>query len=93
MGRAGMLCVAPRGRPVPRRGAEGRYVEALLFMVDCAVIVVMVYMGLRDDRRSARAPATSLFRTRDRAGAAQTGLPRGQNAPEGLMPMPFQPLR
>ncbi len=39
--------------------------EALLFMLDSIVIVVMVYMGLRDDRRPPSAPSTSLFRFRD----------------------------
>jgi hypothetical protein len=64
-------------------------VEALLFMVDCMVIVVMVYMGLRDDRRSARTPATSIFRMRDRAGEAPLA---DATRPAGMPPMPFQPL-
>ena len=59
-----------------------------MFMLDCAVIVVMVYMGLRDDRRSARTPATSIFRTRDLPGDARdTGADRAAGA------TPFQPLQ
>ena len=58
-----------------------------MFMLDCAVIVVMVYMGLRDDRRSARTPATSIFRTRDLPGDAPAIGTRG---PAGAKP--FQPL-
>jgi hypothetical protein len=60
-----------------------------MFMLDCAVIVVLVYMGLRDDRRSARTPATSIFRTRDRAGDVPA---TGADRPAGAVPDRFQPL-
>jgi hypothetical protein len=40
-------------------------VEALMFLLDSVVMVVMVYMGLRDDRRPKRAAQTSIFRMRD----------------------------
>ena len=46
--------------------------EALLFMLDGLVMVALVFMGLRDDRRPPGAAQTSLFRTRgqDSAGPA-----------------------
>jgi hypothetical protein len=40
-------------------------VEALLFMLNSIAVVVMVYMGLRDDRRARGTPQTSVFRTID----------------------------
>ena len=46
--------------------------EALLFLLNSAAVVVMVYMGLRDDRRPPGAPQTSVFRTFD-DGAVQPG--------------------
>ncbi len=39
--------------------------EALLFMLDSIAVVLMVFMGLRDDRRPPGAPHSSLFRMRD----------------------------
>ncbi len=36
--------------------------EALLFLIDGLVFVLMVYMGLRDDRRPPGTPMTSFFR-------------------------------
>ena len=46
--------------------------EALLFMFNSLAIVLMAYMGLRDDRRAPGAPHTSIFRMRDHAPAATT---------------------
>ena len=34
-------------------------------MLDCFVVVLLVFMGLRDDRRAPGEPHTSLFRMRD----------------------------
>lgn len=34
-----------------------------MFMLDSIAVVVMVYMGLRDDRRAPGVKHTSLFRT------------------------------
>ncbi len=39
--------------------------EALLFMLNSMAIVLMVFMGLRDDRRPPGVPHTSFFRMRD----------------------------
>lgn len=36
--------------------------ESLLFLLNSIAIVVLVVMGLRDDRRKAGAPARSYFR-------------------------------
>ncbi len=36
-----------------------------MFVCDSFAIVLIVYMGLRDDRRSKGTPQTSLFRMRD----------------------------
>ena len=36
----------------------------MIFMLDSLVIVLMVFMGLRDDRRPPGEPHTSLFRMR-----------------------------
>ncbi len=36
--------------------------EALLFMLNSFAMVVMIYMGLRDDRRPPGTPRTSVFR-------------------------------
>ena len=36
--------------------------EALLFLIDGLAFVLVVYMGLRDDRRPPGAPMTSFFR-------------------------------
>ncbi len=46
--------------------------EALLFMLNSIAIVLMVFMGLRDDRRPPGAPHTSLFRMRDEPAEALT---------------------
>jgi len=46
--------------------------EALLFLLNSVAVVVMVYMGLRDDRRLLGTPQTSVFRTTE-DGAAQPG--------------------
>jgi len=43
-------------------------VEALLLLLDGMAMVVVIYMGLRDDRRVPGTPATSLFRMTE-AGA------------------------
>lgn len=37
--------------------------EALLFLLNSVAVVVMVYMGLRDDRRPPGTPQASVFRT------------------------------
>ncbi len=39
--------------------------EALLFLLNSIAIVVVVYMGLRDDRRPPGTPQASVFRTID----------------------------
>jgi len=39
--------------------------EALMLVCDSVAIVLIVYMGLRDDRRPKGAPQTSLFRMRE----------------------------
>ena len=36
----------------------------MIFMLDSLVVVLMVFMGLRDDRRPPGEPHTSLFRMR-----------------------------
>ena len=46
--------------------------EALLFTLDSVAIVLMVFMGLRDDRRAPGTPATSIFRMRDTASPPQS---------------------
>ncbi len=57
--------------------------EALLFMLNSITIVLMVFMGLRDDRRPANAPHTSIFRMRDvPAGGAARPNSRGADAPD-----------
>jgi len=38
-------------------------VEALLFLLNSIAVVVMAFMGLRDDRRRPGTPQTSVFRT------------------------------
>ena len=42
----------------------------MIFMLDSLVIVLMVFMGLRDDRRPPGEPHTSLFRMRTDATEA-----------------------
>ena len=42
----------------------------MIFMLDSLVIVLMVFMGLRDDRRPPGEPHTSLFRMRTDAAEA-----------------------
>ncbi len=41
-----------------------------MFMLDSLAVVVMVFMGLRDDRKPAGVPHTSIFRMRDEPVAA-----------------------
>ena len=45
--------------------------ESLLFMFDSLAMVLLVFMGLRDDRRAPGAPHTSIFRMRDVAQPAR----------------------
>jgi hypothetical protein len=40
-------------------------VEALLLMLNSIAVLIVAYMGLRDDRRPPGTPQTSLFRTFD----------------------------
>ncbi len=51
--------------------------EALLFMLNSIAVVLMVFMGLRDDRLPPGMPHTSLFRLRDEpvAAAAKPPIP------------------
>ncbi len=42
----------------------------MIFMLDSLVIVLMMFMGLRDDRRPPGEPHTSLFRMRTDAADA-----------------------
>ena len=60
--------------------------EALLFMLNSITVVLMVFMGLRDDRRPAGAPHTSLFRTRDLPAAAAAADKRDAGASEMAAP-------
>ncbi len=55
--------------------------EALLLMLNSIVVVIMVFQGLRDDRRPPGTPATSLFRMRDpiKAPKAEKPKPEMQN--------------
>ena len=46
--------------------------EALLFMFNSMAIVVMVFMGLRDDKAPPGTPHTSIFRMRDRPVPAKS---------------------
>jgi hypothetical protein len=39
--------------------------EALLFMLNSIAVLIVAYMGLRDDRRRPGTPQTSFFRTFD----------------------------
>lgn len=56
--------------------------EALLFMLNSIAVVLMVFMGLRDDRKPPGAPHTSLFRMRDEpAGTAATVRVAAAEAP------------
>lgn len=55
--------------------------EALLFMVNSLIMVLMVFQGLRDDRRAAGAPAKSIFRTRDLTLARKAVEPVQDAAP------------
>ncbi len=55
--------------------------EALLFMFDALVMVALVFMGLRDDRRAPGAPMTSLFRTRDEDTPRTAAAPSAAAAP------------
>jgi len=49
--------------------------EALTLVFDTLVILIVVYQGLRDDRR---APAAGLFRYRDVASPEETKAPAPQ---------------
>jgi hypothetical protein len=40
-------------------------VESLIFIFDAIAILIVIYMGVRDDRRSPGTPQKSLFRTFD----------------------------
>ncbi len=61
----------------------GIRVEALLFMLNSAVMILMVYMGLRDDRRAPGMLHTSLFRTRDEAGQPDAVAPAHEDGAAG----------
>ncbi len=66
--------------------------EALLFLINSLVIVVMVFQGLRDDRRAAGAPATSIFRTRDLTAARKAiqPMPDTQEMPPDPWDLPIE---
>ena len=50
----------------------------MIFMLDSLVVVLMVFMGLRDDRRPPGEPHTSLFRMR--ADVAEAPAPPAPDA-------------
>jgi hypothetical protein len=52
-------------RPGEFQHGAGHPMEAFLFLVDSIVVLILVYMGLRDDRRPPGTPQASLFRTFD----------------------------
>ena len=54
--------------------------EALLFMFNSMLIVLVAFMGLRDDSRPPGTPHTSLFRLRDKPDAPAKPVPKTQPA-------------
>ena len=48
-------------------------VESLIFILDAIAVLTVIYMGVRDDRRSPGTPQKSLFRTKD----YEPVIPRG----------------
>ena len=57
--------------------------EALLFMLDSLAMVLVVFMGLRDDRRQPDAPHTGLFRMRDEPARAKAASRDGRAGAAG----------
>ncbi len=57
--------------------------EALLFMFNSIAVVLMVFMGLRDDRRAPGTRQTSIFRTTEPDEAAPAPPARPEAAQQG----------
>lgn len=60
--------------------------EALLLMLDGIAMLVLVYMGLRDERAPPGAPHRSVFRMVEQRGKAAPGQHPGASNPRAGQP-------
>ena len=60
--------------------------EALTLLLDCIVVLLLVYMGMRDERRRPGTPATSLFRAIDADPVPRPKTTPGQAANPAIRP-------